>query len=1013
MGSIDDKLLKLSLLCLLIKNLNDYVDAKKYALSLTIERLNNDIKQICDFKFEFDPNEIKVYQHIMLMFNNILVDYNKNDILTKIFNEILIWIPHEKKTTQKNGTVITLDFVAKIMADEIQPGAKTILDTCAGTGALEIPFIGQNYNITVNELDKTRFKLLTLFMKCNFGNTFTCLNMDALELHKQLPNQKFDFIIINPPYANGLYLKFLKSAFELLAVGGRLCAIFPITAIKDNHKFMDYVRQQPIKIIKTILMNPKLFNPMVPRVDTAIVVFQKVETVQQVEPYEFPAYEFYNDNCVFVKSQKCKIRKQEQFTKPTKFKMMSINSSCWYYNDPIEDYKEPIITVSTKSKAKQVKTINKAEQTEQTEQTELNLNDFKTFLIDYQKQVLKEQILTQSSNNEQIIRIEDEPNTDINDLFDYCLSTKLKSKSTSLISNINFIKGEIKNCKNIQQSLIKELLNKINDKYKPKTFDINPTFENVLMSIRNKQEEQIYATPIDIIKLVSNELKLNEHDNFIDFCAGSGGFCLEALINKRCKMVYYNDISFSTTSMFAPLGLIFPNLKIFNKNCLNVNSSLFNKFHKIAINPSFDTFEELNDFVNLGSDLLVKNGLMTVIVPINQINTIKNEKLILIKIINVNNKPYNITTPFSIMIFIKSQITHKPQIFDYDAGFKTFKHRHYVIHEPILKIHVEADIQIDELKIKLNDILKEKQLDEYLKNLTFDMPIFDETKFKKFSLNTLFKPQNHKNHQTNENVVNGKYPLIGAAKTNNGIVGYLDTYDCEGNAYSLVKTGDGGAGYLFYHDSPFNASSSVLILKCKIKNFNCIVNCPLISYQLHKIQSYNHSKSINQNNFKNIEVYIYDCQEFNIEPIIQFNFNKIRFDDSKFKYDNLNKYFEMTHKTINYKYSTQGENTGNIPLFACKKLDNGIAKYVDKPEYEGDVLVVVKHRNATAGYTFHYNGPLAYNSSCFVIKPKKLINLDINAMLLTIQLCPNHSQIESLRTDFLDERKCWIYDDSD
>ncbi len=121
----------------------------------------------------------------------------------------------------------------------------------------------------------------------------------------------------------------------------------------------------------------------------------------------------------------------------------------------------------------------------------------------------------------------------------------------------------------------------------------------------------------------------------------------------------------------------------------------------------------------------------------------------------------------------------------------------------------------------------------------------------------------------------------------------------------------------------------------------------------------------------------------------------------KFK---LSERFNIVNKTNNYKYSTQGDNTGDIPLFACKKLDNGIAKYVDKEEYEGNVIIVVHHRDATCGYSFHYNGKLAWNPSCYVIEPKeefKNIDLDYVAKYLTLTIAPNHLESEHFNKDYL------------
>ena len=111
-----------------------------------------------------------------------------------------------------------------------------------------------------------------------------------------------------------------------------------------------------------------------------------------------------------------------------------------------------------------------------------------------------------------------------------------------------------------------------------------------------------------------------------------------------------------------------------------------------------------------------------------------------------------------------------------------------------------------------------------------------------------------KSHYTNECVENGKYPLIGAAKTNNGVVGYLNTYDFE-NTFTIVKDGDGAAGYVFYHNYKFNKVPTVYIInKCKdFENIN--LNTTLISIQLNQI--YNHENKINKDNFKTIECYMY------------------------------------------------------------------------------------------------------------------------------------------------------------
>ena len=115
-----------------------------------------------------------------------------------------------------------------------------------------------------------------------------------------------------------------------------------------------------------------------------------------------------------------------------------------------------------------------------------------------------------------------------------------------------------------------------------------------------------------------------------------------------------------------------------------------------------------------------------------------------------------------------------------------------------------------------------------------------------------------KGHLTNEakpkDEIN-KYPLIGASKTNNGIINYISTFDCN-PGFTLAKTGDGAAGYMFYHNYNFSIDKThVFYLQNRQEIKNIDLNCKLISLQLHMV--YNHSNAMTKDNFNDIWVYIY------------------------------------------------------------------------------------------------------------------------------------------------------------
>lgn len=123
----------------------------------------------------------------------------------------------------------------------------------------------------------------------------------------------------------------------------------------------------------------------------------------------------------------------------------------------------------------------------------------------------------------------------------------------------------------------------------------------------------------------------------------------------------------------------------------------------------------------------------------------------------------------------------------------------------------------------------------------------------------------------------------------------------------------------------------------------------------------------------------------------------------------IGEYFECVTKNKNYSYTTTSlPKDGKVPLFACKKLDNGVAGYVENEEYEGDVIVCINSMDSTCGYSYHYNGKLAWTNFCIVIRPTKNINMDICAKYMTIQVAPNHTKLEKFNKKSLMDKYIFI-----
>ncbi|WP_308701343.1 restriction endonuclease subunit S, partial [Mesomycoplasma hyorhinis] len=81
----------------------------------------------------------------------------------------------------------------------------------------------------------------------------------------------------------------------------------------------------------------------------------------------------------------------------------------------------------------------------------------------------------------------------------------------------------------------------------------------------------------------------------------------------------------------------------------------------------------------------------------------------------------------------------------------------------------------------------------------------------------------------------GKYPVYSSQTENNGIIGYINTYDFDGEF--ITWTQDGNAGKVFYRNGRFNASNSgILTLNFPSKYNLKFLFLALIFLDLTKLQ---------------------------------------------------------------------------------------------------------------------------------------------------------------------------------
>ena len=141
----------------------------------------------------------------------------------------------------------------------------------------------------------------------------------------------------------------------------------------------------------------------------------------------------------------------------------------------------------------------------------------------------------------------------------------------------------------------------------------------------------------------------------------------------------------------------------------------------------------------------------------------------------------------------------------------------------------------------------------------YGIPIKSEKEIilKPFKISDLFKiVKIKKQYDLKEN--NGKYPLIGASKNNNGIIKYIDKYSHEFNTPIITISGFGSSGYCFvqYGKIAIRGHGSILCIELneKYKELNLNLIAFLMTQKFIKIYSWNFS--LTKERLLNQEIYL-------------------------------------------------------------------------------------------------------------------------------------------------------------
>jgi len=624
-------------------------------------------------------------------------------------------------------------------------------------------------------------------------------------------------------------------------------------------------------------------------------------------------------------------------------------------------------------------------------------------------------------------------------------------------SKFNFLK------KSLNNKYLYNLINKISINIKKYGKDILNKFYSEFCKYDKNDDSKIgvVLTPHDIIELMTKELNIKKDDIILDFCLGTGSFLLEAskysknLIGCECN----NERYVLSKCNFILNDLDYSNL--YYNSCFNQN---FPKVDKSIINPPFScncpdenveenttnwkSYKEEQKFLLYQIQCLKENGLGACIIPrsnfnnsIKKINDFKKELLKhiqIIKIINCNNKvfyPINVECAIIIYKRIKSlnepKISKNVKIIDYsNDGYEINKNIRYKIKEPkiieqIRDLNYNDDwnfIKNIDIPDKLNQMIKLYNTEytntlnknDIIKEDDININELNKTKYKLSDLFEIIKVKSFITNKTNE----GNIPLYGATQLNNPVKYIneysIDTYNNEDilikryGVFCINKTGDGGAGISFIRKGKFAVNSTILC--CKMKLYITLTNAGFISYQLHNIL--NRSNSLNLTKFNELEVYLLDDDiNFNVE----FNIKQFINEDleiKEWKKLKIGDYFDLLPRSKDLIGGKKSKNSGIYPLISTSSQNNGIIKYIDTYDYDGEnneYLTIAT--TGTSGSCFYQKYKFSVTThKIFIITPKKnnKINLHLWALMINYYLPKKYSYSNGISIDKLLNEEIYI-----
>lgn len=331
-----------------IKNIDQKINIKQvmYTLSLNYMMKNNLLNEKLQTKKKNVIEYMKEYNDIIIIDKLLQIDIpmNENDILGIIYQSLLKEGNKNEKGSYYTPKEIVKDMLKNIKLDDNQ----TIIDPCCGTGSflLDIKTSNPNniYGIDIDEIAVliAKTNLIVKYKRIDFKP-----NIIKKDFLNETINEKFDYIITNPPWGSKSikifkedykclnskesFSYFLYKSIHIVKENGKVIFLLPESFLNvkahadirkyviDNISFEKIVKYSNIftgvvtKFISIVLMNSKVKNEKIKIYENGQKYFENLNDINSNINYTITTNEsidkkiikkIYNKNYTTLKNSR-------------------------------------------------------------------------------------------------------------------------------------------------------------------------------------------------------------------------------------------------------------------------------------------------------------------------------------------------------------------------------------------------------------------------------------------------------------------------------------------------------------------------------------------------------------------------------------------------------------------------------------------------------------------------------------------------------------------------------------